>query len=79
MAKLRLRVQEVARERGFNMTKLSQRSEISFTTVKSLFRDPYRTVNTHTLFRLSQTMGVSIHDLLEEVPDDYEESTHSPE
>ena len=79
MTKLRLRVQEVATERGFTMTKLSHRSEISFNTVSSLFKDPYRTVNTHTLFRLSQTMGVSIHDLLEEVPDDYEESTGSPE
>jgi DNA-binding Xre family transcriptional regulator len=68
--KIRLRVKEVAEEKGLNMTKLSQRSEIAFTTVKSIFRDPYRTLNTDTLRRLAEALEVSVHDLIEEVPDD---------
>ncbi|HLZ58359.1 MAG TPA: helix-turn-helix transcriptional regulator [Ktedonosporobacter sp.] len=71
MSRIRLRVKEVAEEKGFNMSKLSHRSEVSFNTVKSLFRNPYRTLNIDTLHRLAETMGVSIHDLIEEVPDDY--------
>jgi DNA-binding Xre family transcriptional regulator len=68
--KIRLRVKEVADGKGLNMTKLSQRSEIAFTTVKSIFRDPYRTLNTDTLRRLAEALEVSVHDLIEEVPDD---------
>ena len=67
---IRLRVKEVAEAKGLNMTKLSQRSEVSFTTVKSMFRNPYRTVNTETLDRIAKALGVSVFDLMEEVSDD---------
>lgn len=67
---IRLRIKEIAEEKGLNMTKLSQRSEVSFNTVKSIFRDPYRTINTDTLDRLAKALGVSVHDLIDEVPDE---------
>lgn len=71
--RIRLRIKEVAEDKGWTMTKLSHRSEVAFTTVKSTFRDPYRTLNTDTLRRLAEALEVSIHDLIEEVPDDKED------
>jgi DNA-binding Xre family transcriptional regulator len=66
---LRLRIKEVAQEKGLSMTKLSQRSEVAFTTVRTLFKDPYRSVTTDTLERLAKVLGVSPLDLLEYIPD----------
>lgn len=66
---LRLRIKEVAQEKGISMTKLSQRSEVGFTTVRLLFKDPYRSVTTDTLERLAKVLGVSPLDLIEYVPD----------
>ncbi len=68
-AVLRLRIKEVAQEKGLSMTKLSQRSEVGFTTIRLLFKDPYRSVNTDTLERLAKVLGVSPLDLLEYIPD----------
>ncbi len=65
---LRLRIKEVAQEKGISMTKLSQRSEVGFTTVRLLFKDPYRSVTTDTLERLAKVLGVSPLDLLEYIP-----------
>ncbi len=67
---IRIRLKEVAEEKGLSMTKLSQRSEVSYNTVKSLFRDPYRPISTEVLERLAKALGVSPLDLLEDVPDD---------
>ena len=70
---IRLRVKEVADAKGLNMTKLSQRSEISFTTVKSMFRNPYKSINTETLDRLAKALNVSVFDLIEEVSEEQAE------
>jgi DNA-binding Xre family transcriptional regulator len=66
---IRLRVKEVAQVKGISMMKLSQRSEVSFSTVRLIFNDPYRSVTTDTLARLAKVLGVSPLDLLEDVPD----------
>jgi DNA-binding Xre family transcriptional regulator len=65
---LRLKVKDIAEEKGITMTKLSHRSEISFNTVKSIFRNPYRTINTDTLERLAVALGVTPADLIEYIP-----------
>jgi len=67
---VRLRIKEVAAEKGVSMTKLSQRSEVAYNTVRKLFRDPYAEVTLSTLRRLADVLGVSTKDLIEDVPDD---------
>jgi transcriptional regulator with XRE-family HTH domain len=67
---LRLRVKEVAESKGMSMTKLSQRSEVSYNIVKAIFRDPFRVVTTETIQRLAKTLGVPATELLEDVPDE---------
>lgn len=68
---LRLRVKEVAKERGMSMNKLSQRSEVSYNVVKAIYRNPYKEVTLHTINRLADTLGVPATDLLENVSNAY--------
>ena len=70
--KVRLRIKEVAAEKGVSMTRLSQRSEVAYNTVRKLMRDPYAEVTLSTLRRLADVLGVSTKDLIEDVPDETE-------
>ena len=65
----RLKVKEVANEKGLSMTRLSQRAEVAYNTVKRIYRDPYGTVTYQTLLKLAKALGVTVADLVEEVPD----------
>jgi DNA-binding Xre family transcriptional regulator len=67
---VRLRVKEIAEGKGFNQSSLSRAANISFNTVKRIYRDPYKEVTTTTLDRIAKALGVSIADLIEEEPDD---------
>ena len=70
MPRIRLRLREVAEAKGVNMTLLSHKSYVALNTIRAMYRNPYRTVNTDTLQRLAEALGVSVFDLLEEVSDD---------
>jgi DNA-binding Xre family transcriptional regulator len=65
---LRLRVKEIAQEKGFSMGALSRASNISFNNIKKLFREPYTDVRLSTLEQLSDALGVSVCDLFEKEP-----------
>ena len=67
---LRLRVKEVAQKHGYDMSKLSRATDISFNTIRRLWKHPDEGVNVLTLNKIAQVLGVSIADLIEEVPDD---------
>ena len=66
---LRLRVKELAEERGYNMSTLSRASDVSFTTIKRYFKKPYSYATTDTLEKIALTLGVEVGDLVERVPD----------
>lgn len=68
--KVRLRVKEVAREKGMSMTRLHTRSEVAYNTIRRIFRDPYVEITTTTLNRLANALDVPPTDLLENVPDE---------
>jgi DNA-binding Xre family transcriptional regulator len=67
---LRLKVKEVAESRGFNMSSLSRASDVSFKTVKRIWKEPWIGVNTTTLERLAKALDVSVAELFEEVPEE---------
>ena len=67
---LRLRVKEVAREKGFSMNKLSQRSEVSYDIIRDIYRDPFKSINTDTLNRLAKALGVPVTEVIEDVPEE---------
>ena len=68
--KTRLRVKEVADKKGVSLTKLSQRSEVAYNTVRRIWRDPYTDVTISTLQRLADVLGVNVSELLESVSDE---------
>ena len=70
MGRLRLRVKEVAKEKNFKMMDLVRDARLALNTVRSIYHDPYRTVNTDTIMRLANALGVNALDLIEEVSDD---------
>jgi DNA-binding Xre family transcriptional regulator len=67
--KSKLRVKEVAQQKGVSLTKLSQRSEVAYNTVRRVWRDPYTDVTLSTLQRLADVLGVDVRELIESVPD----------
>jgi DNA-binding Xre family transcriptional regulator len=68
--RLRLRVKEVAKEHGMSMTKLHIKSEVAYSTIRRLFRDPFAEVTTTTINRLANALSVPPTDLLEDVPEE---------
>ncbi len=68
--KVRLRIKEVAIEKGFSQRKLSMRSGVDMRTVQEIWHRPYRNVTTETLNKLANTLGVDASELIETVPDE---------
>ena len=75
MSRVRLRVKEVAKEKGVSMSRLSHDTYLAFSTIRSIYKNPFKAVSTDTLKKLADALEVSIFDLLEEVPDDIEEDS----
>jgi transcriptional regulator with XRE-family HTH domain len=68
--KLRLRVKEIAEQKGMSMGKLERLADLSHPTVRDIFRDPYKEVTSTTLVKLATALGVPVADLFEEVSDE---------
>ena len=67
---VRLRVKEVAKERGFSMGRLSRLSNVAYNTIKRIYDDKNYSPTVNTLMRIAKTLDVSIADLVEDVPDE---------
>lgn len=67
---IRLRVKEIAQEKGLSQGRLSRLSDVDDNTIKRIYRNPTANVNTDTLNKLAKALGVSVHELIEEVPDE---------
>ena len=66
---VRLRVKEIAKEKGFSMGKLSRVSDVAYNMIKRMFKDPYYSATTVTLGKLAKALGVPTGALLEDIPD----------
>ena len=64
---VRLRVKEVAREKGIGMGKLQRSADVAYNTVKRMFKDPYYITTTETLGKIARALGVPPGELIEEV------------
>ena len=64
-----IRLKEIAQEKGFSQGKLSRASDVDDNTIKRIYRNPTVTVTTETLSKLAKALGVSVHELIVEVPD----------
>lgn len=72
-----LRVRELAEERGLNITTLSRRAELAYTTTHALWHGTPQQLNLRTLDRLARALGVSVRDLFGGEPEDMDESGNS--
>ncbi len=71
---VRLKVKEIARQKGISMGKLSRASDISYRTVQRIYNDPKYIPTIPTLEKLAKVLGVSTSELIEDVPDDQQQS-----
>lgn len=58
-----LRVRELAEQKGLNITTLSRKAELAYTTTSALWHDRVEGVNRKTLESLADVLGVDIPDL----------------
>jgi len=65
----RLRIKEVAISKGYNQSSLSRAANISFTTIKKIWRNPHYEINIVTLHKIARALNVPTSELLEDVPD----------
>ena len=64
----RLKVKELAEQRGMTQSKLMRMADLNMKTVQGLYREPYRlNVAYLTLEKVAKALGVSIGELFEEV------------
>ena len=71
---IRLRVKEIAKQKGFSMGKLQRDADVAYNTVKRMYKNPYHVITTETLGKLAKALGVSLGELIEEVPDTPQET-----
>ena len=67
---IRLKVKEVADSKGISRTRLSRLADTNYKTINAIFKNPYKEVTTTTLERLAKALGVSVIELIEELPDE---------
>lgn len=64
---VRLRVKEIAKQKGFSMGRLQRDADVAYNTVKRIYKNPYHVITTDTLGKLAKALGVPLGELLEEV------------
>ena len=64
---IRLRVKEVAKEKGFSQGRLSRVANIDENTLKRIYRDPFAIITTETLDKLAMALGVPSSELIADV------------
>ena len=66
----RLKVKEVAQQKGMSQRQLFLRSGVDIRTVRRIFQDPGAVVTVETLAKLAKVLEVDVSELIESVPDD---------
>ncbi len=58
-----LRVRELAEQKGLNITTLSRKAELAYTSAHALWHGDVTQVNVKTLDRVARALGVRVSDL----------------
>jgi transcriptional regulator with XRE-family HTH domain len=66
---IKLKVKEIAEQKGFSMGKLSREADMDRNTVKKLYNDGRYSPTINTLHRVAKALGVTVADLIEETDD----------
>ncbi|HLZ64013.1 MAG TPA: helix-turn-helix transcriptional regulator [Ktedonosporobacter sp.] len=68
---IRLRIKEVAQEKGFGQGKLARSADMATNTLRAIFRNPYREVSTTTINKLAKALAVPVTTLIEDVSEEF--------
>ena len=67
---IRLKVKEIAQQKGISQGKLSRLSDVDLTTLQRIYRQPESAnITLYTLDRLAKALGVDASELIESIPD----------
>jgi transcriptional regulator with XRE-family HTH domain len=66
----KLRVKEIAQQKGISMGKLSRSSDVDMNTLGRVYHDPDYSPTLFTLEKLARALGVKIADLIDESGDE---------
>ncbi|MHB8596166.1 MAG: helix-turn-helix domain-containing protein [Ktedonobacteraceae bacterium] len=66
---IKLKVKEVAKQKGIGQGKLARMSDIDVKTMQKIFKYPTSIVTTETLDRIAKALEVDASELIESVPD----------
>ncbi len=67
---IRLKVKEVAAEKGVSQRQLALRSGVDIKNIQKIFRQPTSIVTTETLDKLAKVLGVDAAELIESIADE---------
>ncbi len=67
---IRLRVKEIAEQKGISQSKLGRMADVDPKTMRRLYHNPTASVTTTILDRLAKALQVDASMLIESIPDD---------
>lgn len=67
---IRLKVKEVAAEKGIGQGKLSRLADIDIKTIRRIYQTPTLPISTETLDKIAKVLAVDASELLESIPDE---------
>jgi DNA-binding Xre family transcriptional regulator len=70
LVRVRLKVKEVAQQKGVSQGKLSRSSDVDIKTIKRIYRDSMTIVTTETLGKIATALNVDASELIENAPDE---------
>jgi transcriptional regulator with XRE-family HTH domain len=65
---VRLRVKEIAKEKGISMGKLSRSADITYRTIQRIYNEPDYVPTIPTLEKIAKALGVNISELFIDDP-----------
>jgi transcriptional regulator with XRE-family HTH domain len=65
---IRIKLQEIAKARGFSQARLSRRADIDLRTIQRIYKDPHTNINMQTLDKLAIALDVDASLLIESEP-----------
>jgi transcriptional regulator with XRE-family HTH domain len=68
----RLKVREIAEQKGISQRQLFLRSGVDIRTVRRIWHDPHAGMNVETLAKLAKVLGVDVSELIESEDDSSE-------
>jgi len=63
---IKLKVKEIAEQKGFSMGRLSREAGLDRNTIRKLYEDRRYSPTIDTLYRVARALGVRVADLFEE-------------